>query len=152
MVEFRAVEPEDVVELVVKMRQADITELAALGMQDFVKAVRDSVQGSAFCKTVTVDGALACIFGVYPAAGLFDPDALPWMLGTDLVARHQRVLMRRCRPYIQGMLRAYPHLFNYVHAENYRAVRWLKCVGFTLQPPAPFGPLGALFHRFDMRA
>lgn len=152
MVEFRAVRPDDPVELVVKMRQADIDELTALGIQDFVECVRGSVARSVFAYTIEADGEIVAIMGVAPALGLFDAIGLPWMLGTDLVRRHQRVLMRACRPYIQRMLRAYPHLFNVVHAENHTAKRWLKRVGFTLQPAEPFGPHGAMFHRFDMRA
>lgn len=151
MVEHRAVAPGDVVELVVKMRQADIEELEAMGIQDFVKEINASVARSAFCRAYTVDGELACIVGVVPAGGLFDPYGIPWMLGTDVVTCNQRALMRTCRPYIRLMLQAYPVLFNYVHAENHRAVRWLKCVGFTLHPAEPHGPLGANFHRFTMR-
>lgn len=152
MVECRSVEPGDVVDLVVKMRQADVDELSALGLTDFVHEIQSSVERSAFSRTFTADGEVACILGVVPAAGLFDPYGIPWMLGTDLVTRNQRVLMRECRPYIRLMLQAYPILFNYVHAENHRAVRWLKCVGFSLQPAEPHGPLGAPFHRFTMRA
>ena len=152
MVEIRAVQPDDVIDLVVNMRQADLEELAALKVRDFVGAVAHSIEHSAFCYTATSDGKVAAIFGVVPAAGMIDPWGVPWMLGTDLVRKHQRVLMRESRPYIQRMLRAYPHLFNYVHAENHAAKRWLKSVGFSLQPAEPHGPLGAPFHRFDMRA
>jgi hypothetical protein len=152
VVEARAVAPGDVVELVVKMRQADIEELEALGIQDFVREIQSSVERSAFCYTFTVGGGLACIMGVVPAAGLFGAFGTPWMLGTDVVTRNQRALMRTCRPYIRLMLQAYPTLFNYVHAGNHRAVRWLKAVGFTLHPAEPYGPLGAPFHLFAMRA
>lgn len=134
------------------MRQADVAELEALGLSDFAKCIHESVARSAFNYTFTCESGLICIMGVCPAGGMFDPDGIPWMLGTDLVRRNQRVLMRICRPYIQEMLRAYTHLFNHVHAENYTAKRWLQCVGFTLQPAEPVGPKGALFHRFDMRA
>ena len=151
-VRFQQARPLDAVELVVKMRQADIDECKALGIEDFVGRVKLSIQRSAFAYTVTVDNALMCILGVAPMYGMFDPVGIPWMLGTDLVRKHQRVLMRECRPYIREMLRAYPHLVNYVSAENHTSKRWLRRVGFTLQPAEPFGPLGATFHRFDMRA
>lgn len=123
-----------------------------MGIQDFVKAVQDSVDRSAFCYAFTVKGELACIIGVVPALGMFDPYGIPWMLGTDVVSRSQRALMRTCRPYIRQMLQAYPTLFNYVHAQNHRAVRWLKCVGFLLHPAEPYGPLSAPFHLFTMRS
>jgi hypothetical protein len=134
------------------MRQPDVEELKALGITDLVPAIAESVERSLVCRTATADGEVGCVFGVVPAGLTFDPWGLPWMLGTDLVTKHQRALMRRCRPYIHDMLRLYPHLFNFVHADNHAAVRWLKCVGFSLQSPAPYGPHGALFHRFDMKA
>ena len=139
----------DSLELVVKMRQADLEELAALGYTSGLDHLIDtSVNASAPAYTITADGDVACIMGVVP---LVDGAAI-WMLGTDLVTVHQRALMRLCRPYIQAFLSEYKHLYNYVHADNTRAVRWLKSVGFTLQSPEPYGPLGSPFHRFDMRS
>jgi len=151
VVEVRAVAPDDVVELVVKMRQADIDELDAMGIEDFVGEVQASVDRSVFSYAFLIGGELACIIGVVPAMGLMGGYGIPWMLGTDVVTRNQRVLMRTCRPYIQKMLRAYPVLFNYVHAENHRAIRWLQRVGFSLQLAEPYGPKGAPFHLFVMR-
>jgi hypothetical protein len=131
------------------MRQADVAELNALAITDFVERIKLSVKISTICRTATVNGELACIFGVTP---LNLTTGIPWMLGTDIVTKHQRVLMRLCRPYIQDMLLAYSHLLNYVHAENQAAKRWLKRMGFVLQPAVPYGELGSPFHRFDMRA
>lgn len=149
---IRPVRPGDVEQLVVKMRQADVAELDALGLSDHIGCLRQSVADSAFCYTAVQGDEVVCVFGVVPADGVFGDYGIPWMLGTDLVTTNQRVLMRLCRPYIDEMLRAYPNLFNVVHAENSRAVRWLKCVGFSLHPAEPHGPLGALFHRFEMKA
>lgn len=148
-VDIRYVQPGDVEELVAKMRQADVAELSALAIPDFVERIHLSVKISTIRRTATVDGKLACIFGVTP---LDMTTGIPWMLGTDVVTANQRALMRMCRPYIQDMLLAYPHLINYVHAENQAAKRWLKRLGFVLQPATPYGELGAPFHRFDMRA
>ena len=148
-IDIRATKREDVEELVAKMRQADVEELRATGLQDVEGSILRSVNESTLCRTATADGAVGCIFGVVPFG---EGEGVPWMLGTDLVTKHQRVLMRMCRPYITNMLLAYPHLFNYVHAENQAAKRWLKCVGFVLQTAVPYGGQGALFHRFDMRA
>jgi hypothetical protein len=148
-VDIRYVQAGDVEELVAKMRQADVAELSALAITDFVERIHLSVKISTICRTAVIDGELACIFGVTP---LSLTAGVPWMLGTDVVTKNQRALMSLCRPYIQDMLLAYPHLLNYVHAENQAAKRWLKRMGFVLQPAAPYGDLGAPFHRFDMRA
>jgi hypothetical protein len=150
-IDIRLVQPGDVEALVAKMRQADINELRASGVGEILPRVQASVDRSVLCRTGTADGEVGCIFGVVPVLTLFDQEGSPWMLGTDLVTRHQRVLMRRCRPYIQDMLRIYPHLVNAVHADNHAALRWLKSVGFLLHPAEPFGVDGALFHPFEMR-
>lgn len=144
----RYVEPGDVEMLVAKMRQADVAELKALAITNFVERIQLSVDISTICRTVTVDGKLACIFGVTPLSLI---TGIPWMLGTDVVTKNRRVFMRLCTPYIQDMLLAYPHLVNYVHSKNSAAKRWLKHMGFALQPAVPYGDLGSPFHRFDMK-
>jgi hypothetical protein len=50
------------------------------------------------------------------------------------------------------MLQVFPHLINFVHAENRTSVRWLRRLGFTVHPVMPYGRLGEPFHPFEMRA
>jgi Protein of unknown function (DUF2833) len=139
----------DAAELAGCLRAADIAELAAAGLTS--EALAFSVEASTWAVTVRVDGAMGCVFGVAPLGGTFFSDTgVPWMLGSDLVRKHQRLLMRGSAPYIRLMLKDYGHLLNFVHAENKEAVRWLKHMGFTLHPEAPHGPHGAPFHKFEM--
>lgn len=139
----------DAVELAAGLRRADRAELAAMGLR--LDAVGRSLECSTWSLAVRVDGRLGCVFGVAPLGGAFFSDVgVPWMLGTDLVRRHQRLLMRDSPAYIRAMLDQFPNLLNFVHAENVEAVRWLKRMGFTLHPAAPHGPFGALCHKFEM--
>ena len=146
---IRTPQASDVDELVTNLRQADVDELRAWGTTDIRGCVASALERSVVARTGTADGRVGCVFGVTPLTLLGDV-GVPWMLGTDLVVKHQRVLMRRCRPYIQDMLFLYPHLINFVHAGNSAAFRRLKCVGFSLQPAVPMAPFGELFHRFDL--
>jgi hypothetical protein len=50
------------------------------------------------------------------------------------------------------MLKAFPHLVNFVHAKNTTSVRWLRRLGFTLHEAVPYGALGEPFHPFELRA
>ena len=136
--------------LVADMRQADRDECAAAGALDLDGAVRGGVRTSALCWTATVDGEVAAIFGVVPVSLLGD-DGVVWMLGTPLVARNARSLMRIFRPYLGLMLKAYPHLLNYVHARNRTALGWLRRTGFTLGAPVA-AATGEMFYPFEMRA
>lgn len=133
------------------MRAADRVEVWACGYDDLHKAVTQSLSMSTHSAALLVEGRLAMVLGVTPLS-LVTGSGSPWALGTDLVQAHRRALIRLVPAYIRTMLRAYPHLENHVHTENAVAVGWLRRAGFTLEAPAPYGPRGALFHRFTMDA
>ena len=133
------------------LRAADRAELRASGAGDARRAIERSIAVSVYAWTAEVGGQPAMVFGVRAGGDdLFSPVGIPWALGTDAVAANQRALVALAPGYIREMLRAFPTLINYVHAENVRAVRWLKRAGFTLDPAQPVAS-GALFHRFILR-
>jgi hypothetical protein len=133
------------------MRAADRAELVASGHHDPRQAVLDSLACSTHVATALVGGRVAAVLGLAPLSMLAGV-AAPWLLGTDLVTRNRRALMREAPPYIAAMKRAYPHLVNLVHADNEFAVRWLRRAGFTIHAPTPHPLTGEPFHRFEMRA
>lgn len=150
-VEFRGVAEGDVDDLVARMRSQDVAEVLAAGMQPRV-ALKQSIAASTWCRTVLVAGKLVAVVGLAPHGTVLDPRAAPWLLGTDDVPRHARILVRQARPYIRAMLGMYPHLVNVVHAENTHALRFLRGMGFTVHETPVQLPTGAVFHVFEMRA
>jgi len=140
----------EIAELAAHLRPQDRAECIAGGCSDVHAAISEGVAHSLLSWTARVDGRVACIFGVRPVTFL-GREGVPWMLGTPLVAQHARAFIKNSRPYIAQMLRAYPHLMNYVHAPNHQAIGWLKRMGFVLGP-AVMAPTGELFHPFEMRA
>jgi hypothetical protein len=144
-------EPGDVADLIANLRPSDLAECQAYGRSDIAAGIEASVRRSMLCWTGYVDGELAAILGVAPVNVLTGMGS-PWMLGTPVLDAHQRVLVRKTPEYIAKMLKAFPHLVNFVHARNTTSVRWLRRLGFTLHAAQPFGPLGEPFHPFEMRA
>lgn len=142
-VEYRRPTKADIVELAGHLRPQDVAELQALGYTKMRFVIEHCVRASDWCWAASVDGELACIFGVGGGA--------PWMLGTPVVARRRRILAREAPRYIQQMLKDHPRLVNRVHAANTVAVAWLRRVGFTLHPATP-EPNGEMFHTFEMSA
>lgn len=134
------------------MRDQDVVEVRAAGRDDPAAVVRDSIAMSQLCWAATVDGKLACIFGCSVQGTVLTPHGVPWMLGTPLIKKNRADLVRLTPRYIAQMLKAAPHLLNYVHARNTVSVQWLKRLGFRLHPAAPYGPHGEPFHLFEMRA
>lgn len=150
VVEIRPLREGDIEALLANMRQPDRDEVEAAG-QDVENGVISSVQMSAMCWAAEINGRLACLFGVAPISLLGGVGA-PWLLGTDVLDRHPRALIRNTGPYLDAMRSAFPHLVNYVDARNTRSIRWLKALGFRFQPAQPYGPRGFAFHRFEMES
>lgn len=146
----RAPQAGDAEWLATRLRAADVAECLAAGHTDLRAELELGLARSLHAWCVEVDGEPAALFGVAPARSLLDTSGIPWLLGSDTFLRAQRAFIRHAPDYIDVMLRSFSHLLNYVHADNRASVRWLKRVGFALAPAAPYGPHGALFHRFEM--
>jgi len=153
-VEIRPVEPGYMEWLGPRLRLADLVEMHATGYDDPIQAIRLSVDNSVFARVLVIDDELVAIGGCvkHPLSTQLSPIGVPWVVGTPLLIDHPRVLQREGRRYIAAMLERYPQLVNVVHAANTHAVGWLRHMGFSVSPPAPWGPRGALFHIFQMRA
>lgn len=143
--------PGDALWLGQHLRESDAHEVRAYGHTDPVHACDRSVRHSVLCWSAFIDSELAAILGCAPIS-VVSGIGSPWMLGTPLLDAHSRVLVRNTPEYIAKMLKAFPHLVNYVHAENVTSQRWLRRLGFVMDAAAPFGALGEPFHRFEMRA
>lgn len=150
MVEIRGPESDDLAHIASHLRDQDLAELAAAGWDDPAVAIRESVKRSQWTQVGLVDGEPVCVFGCAVYGSLLTPVGTPWLLGTDGLVAHRRVLHRWARRYIAAMLAEYPRLVNAVHAENTVSVRWLKALGFTVHPATPVPPHGAMFHVFEV--
>lgn len=142
--------PADIDELAAALRPADAAEIAAYGLADAREALHASLRASTLAWAARVDGHLAAVLGLAPLSMMSDTGA-PWMMGTALLDKHSRILVRLTPQYIRRMRSHTPHLVNVVHAENATSVRWLQRLGFTLGPIFPLGTTGALFRKFEMK-
>ncbi len=136
--------------LAANMREADINEVAASGRTP-CRALADSLADSAAAWTGLVNGVPVCMFGVNPS-GLSAGAGSPWLLGTPEIERYALTFLRLNKGYVARMLGLFPHLVNYVDARNHASIRWLKWLGFKLDPSAvPFGIFEMPFYRFEMK-
>jgi N-acetylglutamate synthase-like GNAT family acetyltransferase len=91
------------------------------------------------------DGTLLGIYGVANVEGMGGV----WMLATPAVYRHPKALVQDGRKWVDGLLKRYSILFNFVHAENLRSISWLRKLGFKIGELVPdFGAGKAPFHFF----
>lgn len=132
------------------MRPADVEEVRLSHGHDPLEAICASADASPLVCYVAMDGQdPICAFGVggRPLA----VKGSPWLLGHTRLESRRRELAVLSRPVVQMMAARFSLLENWVHSDNVVSVRWLKACGFTLEPAAPFGAHGALFHRFWMK-
>lgn len=138
-------------ELAQTMRQADRDEVWAAAHLSPYMALKLSFESSSNASTGLVDSRVLCMFGVATTSIVSDI-GVPWLLGSEELPKHARAFLRRNRPYIRSVNAEYKLLVNYVDARHTEVVRWLKWLGFKLDPAKPFGPDQVPFHRFEMRA
>lgn len=130
------------------MQEADAQEVWAMGHYTPAEAAYRSIEVSRDPLAGIADGRPFCIFGVGTATP-FASVGVPWMLATDEIALHARPFLRGNRRYFAIIREEYAYLENYVDARHSQAIRWLRWMGFEVDPkPEPYGVEQLPFHKF----
>lgn len=149
-VSFRPLQTGDIDYIAANLREGDRQEVEAVRGPDVADALARAVLRSSHCWTaVGEDGTPIALFGVVPVS-LLSGRASPWLLATEQAHEHPRSLVTEGRRYLSIMRAIYPNLYNYVDARNDKSIRWLRRLGFTLQPARPYGVAGLPFHKFEI--
>lgn len=131
-------------------RQDDRNELMAIAGIQPLSAIWLGIENGGLSWSGLIDGVPVAVFGACPVGGMFPDMARPWLVGTDLIDLHPIAFLRKNKPYIKKMLKAYSYLVNYVDCRNVKAIEWLKWCGFKFSNPEPFGIYQLPFMRFEM--
>lgn len=137
-------------EVASRLRDSDANELWLSHGFGPSEGVIKSMRAGGWSKAVIVDKQAEVIFGLSWFQGV-DKIGCPWMLGTDWVYQHPVTIMRLAHTWVRAMREQARSLHNFVFVDNHRNISWLERLGFSMSPPIPFGPQGALFHPFHMR-
>lgn len=113
-----------------RMRDADRLECVALGRSP-KGGLRIGLAASLRPITVLVDGRPEAMFGVVPTS-LLGSTGIVWMLSTDRMYECGRALVLVGPRMIDAMLSDFRSLSNVVSAENARAIRFLRWLGFIV--------------------
>lgn len=146
LIEIRPALPSDAGNLV--LRPSDRAEAEAWSHDPPEKTVADSIKDSSEAWAGLADGELVCLFGVAPLT-LIGVTGIPWLMGSVAIERHQRAFLRRNADFIDRWQVEYPILRNFVDARNTTSQRWLRWLGFRIDPPVPYGVSGLPFHPFE---
>lgn len=127
------------------LRESDVTELRLWNGSTPAAAVLSSVSCSQVINTVMVGDVPAGLCGVNRGR--------VWLFGTNLLTASQREVrssVRFSREWVRLQARRFGQLFNYVWSGNAISLRWLRWLGFTIEPSRPMGLAGASFHPFHL--
>jgi ribosomal protein S18 acetylase RimI-like enzyme len=114
------------------MRAIDVLECSIAG-HSAKQALRTGMRTSIVCWTAKIDGRPEAMFGVHTSDFLYGEGQI-WLLGTDVLARNGKSLVRLGRTYTKALFDHYTLLHNRVHADNEKAIRWLARLGFVIGP------------------
>ena len=124
-----------------RLRAGDLMECAAAGMTGY-EAITESLKLSALAFGAFdggFDGAPPlALWGVCAQTMLGDHGRL-WFLTADGVERHKKLLLRASRDFVQFAESQYPRLEAIVHRDYDAATRWLRWLGFRLEPLPDLG-------------
>ena len=127
------------------LRPEDETEVQLSHGATALQAVQDSWELSdILCAMATDDGVPCGLCGVVGHR--------IWMLGTPRLTETRRARYQLCmdgRMWVDNCLKEVGGtLFNQVYSKNTESIKWLKYLGFMVEPPKPIGRSGALFCDF----
>lgn len=140
---------EHAIELAFNMSPADVEEVYASTGYSPGKAMRITIEVSRDPVAALVDGRVACMLGIEIPHTLSRQGA-PWLLSTPLMAENWVPAARESYRWLHRERVKYDLLANYVDVRHLKAIKWLRFLGFKILEPAPFGPFGMPFHRFEM--
>lgn len=141
---------EHVLAIAENMRKADVDEVSASTGEAVLPALRRSYKASVKCWTAVNQDRPVVIFGVAPFS-ILTGKGCPWMLATDEIEDIAIPFIRQSRRYVDEMQRSFPVLINRVDARNEVSIKWLKWLGFDVQPAVNSGLNGEPFHPFERR-
>lgn len=141
----------DIVAMKDRLRKPDVNEVWASHHHTPEEALKLSFVLSSRCFTIETKRQPIAMFGVVPKTLLGSDRATIWLLATDELKTVRRKFLLGCRSFINGMLKEYLILENYIDARNTESIRWLKWCGAIIEEAKPMGAENLLFHYFYFR-
>lgn len=129
------------------MRAIDKLECVEGSGSTPMEALKRGVKTSSHCSVVVIDGRPCAVVGLV-IVNYLQGIGVPWLLATNDAVENKRVFISHCKQGLDDMKTICPNLVNYVHVDNYLSIKWLKWMGFTIDPSEPRGHSGAHFHKF----
>ena len=128
---IRGAEESDAIFIGDKMTEEAKREIRKAG-EDPAKAVQFSWRCSDVCNVLELDGEPIMIYGVY---GSILGTSKVWAIGTDGCKRCPMFMVRIGKKVVRAFRSVYGALENWCDADYTASIKWLKMIGFEVDPP-----------------
>jgi hypothetical protein len=138
---------DDIVHVADNMRPEDVAEIKASSGLAPLECLIVGVSISPYSQAIESNGKPIAILGL---AFNGSSAGVPWMLGTPDIAKAKKSFLSASKSALNDMLKLSPALSNYVHSSNKKSISFLKCLGFDIGTPEPYGVAMEPFHKFSI--
>ena len=133
MIKMVDAHPMDAVYLAPRLRAIDALEVRCTGKtpEESLMIGFDLVRAKVL-SALNSDEEVVAMCGVSespqnPKAGVI------WLLASDKFDEHKKDFLTVCKPVIEELSEGFQHVYNLVHINNTKSIRWLEWYGFTVE-------------------
>lgn len=128
-----------------ELRDIDKLEIKSMG-----GTPREALLSSLDDMTFTAkdkSGRVVCMFGSL-RSDYIEEWGIVWMLGSPLVDKYKKDIIQLTKKFVNKITSPYKKVYNYIHQDNKKSIRWLKWCGFKVDKKKyMFG--GEIFYFFQ---
>lgn len=146
-IKIREAKTSDVEHLLKSIRPLDVYEAESATGKPIKDVLLEHVNTLDDCMVGLIDGEVCAMFG---CAQVTNGSGMPWFLASEEAFKNPFLFMSMAKVHVDTWRNDYSYLYNYVHANNKRAIKMLDHLGFKLDEKKPYGVKEDLFHRFYM--
>ena len=147
--EITDVNTRDIRYVVANARTEDVIEVTASSGGLSVESLGQAVQMSSSAYTVYINNSEFPV-GIMGVAPTGENSGSPWFIGTKELDGKDLIIIKSSKRIIEILSKGYNRLFNLVHCDSAKSIRWITYCGFTLHDPIKAGVTGDLFFPFSM--
>ena len=136
----RPFEEGDIQNLVPRLRDSDVLELAAImgPGKTTEECVQESVDASKEIYCLILDGKNIAVWGVADSQ-IVDNFGIPWLVASPEIEDIYVKIVRYSRDWVEHISRDYEGLYNFVHVPHWQSQKWLQMCGFDIVTQLTYG-------------
>ena len=129
-----------------KLRATDINELLLSNNTKPLTALLNAFEGkNNRVYSIVFQDKVIGMFGICDCFYL-PKYGVVWLLGSDEISKVGRQFLKECKLWVNKMHKDYNIIYNWVHPDNWKSLKWLQYCGFEIKLKQEYGINGEIFY------